>query len=63
MTAKFTIAELCECAKREVKQRKHVYARLVYQGKMDQKEAEREIALMRAIAEYFDAKTNPKFDL
>ncbi len=43
-------AEKYECAKREVRMRKRVYPRWVAQGKMTQAQADREIAIMEAIA-------------
>jgi hypothetical protein len=56
----FTFAELCKCAGRELAQRRRVYPRLVASEKMSQKIADREIAMMSAIAEYFEAKDQPK---
>jgi hypothetical protein len=51
MTEKtFTAAEKLKCAERELKQRYRVYARLVAQNKMTQRQADREIALMEDIA-------------
>lgn len=44
-----TIKDLITCAKREVGQRRRVYARLVTQGKMSQEKADWEIACMEAI--------------
>ena len=46
----FTTAEKRACAERELKQRKHVYPRLISQGRMSQEFADRQIALMQAIA-------------
>ncbi len=47
----FTNKEKADCAKREVGQRRKVYARLVAQQKMAQADASREIALMQEIAD------------
>jgi len=56
----FSVDQLCLCAKREVAQRKRVYRRLVSQGTMTEQSAEREIAMMQAIADYFEDQTQPK---
>lgn len=56
---RFTLVELAACARRELKQRRRVYRRLVEDGKMEEAEAEYEIELMSAIAEYFDELSNP----
>lgn len=45
-----TAREKFECAEREVKQRRHVYGRLVDNGKMTPLFAQRRIDLMEAIA-------------
>lgn len=50
-SGQFTNRELAHCAAREVKQREHVYPRLIYQGRLKAHEAERQIAMMRTIAE------------
>lgn len=47
----FTARELEREARREVGQREHVYKRLVEAGKLTQQKADRQIALMRAIAD------------
>jgi hypothetical protein len=52
----FTMTELVECAQREVKQRHKVYARLVERGAMTQVAADRQIAMMLAIAENLEAQ-------
>jgi hypothetical protein len=44
------------CAIREVKMRRHVYMSRVEQGRMTQEQADREIALMEAIAEDYQPK-------
>ena len=43
-------ADKLACAERELKYRRRVYGRLVERGKMDQREADRELELMEAIA-------------
>ena len=47
----FTLTELRECAEREVKLRRRVYANRVDTGRMTQREADRQIAMMDEIAE------------
>lgn len=46
----FTIAEQIDCIEREIRFREFVYPRRVRDGKMSQAEADRQIALMRAVA-------------
>ena len=46
----FTAAEKQECAEREVKMRKRVYARWIAAGSMDPTKAATEIAMMESIA-------------
>lgn len=46
----FTAKDKAECAEREVKQRQRVYLRRVADGRMSQQTADRQIALMEAIA-------------
>lgn len=46
----FTAKDKAECAEREVKQREWVYPRRVADGKMSQELANRQLALMKAIA-------------
>ncbi len=46
------------CTQREIKQRRRVYARLVANGRMKQAAADREIAIMEAIAEDYRKKTD-----
>jgi hypothetical protein len=48
-----TFTELATCAVREVAQRKRVYPRLVEAKRMSQAKADKEIAMMEAIAEHF----------
>lgn len=45
-----TAADKLQCAERELKYRRRVYGRLVERGKMSQREADRELELMEAIA-------------
>jgi hypothetical protein len=47
----FTDADKRACALRELKMRRRVYKRWVAEGRMSEAEAEREIALMQAIAD------------
>jgi hypothetical protein len=47
-----TLDELIRCAEREVRYRESVYPRMIANGRMTQRRAEREIALMQAIAEH-----------
>jgi hypothetical protein len=56
----FSDTELAACARRELAQRKRVYPRLVSKGKMDQRVAEVEIRMMARIAEFFEARTQPR---
>ena len=46
----FTLRELAECAERELKLRRRVYANRVDTGRMSEREAQRQIAMMEAIA-------------
>jgi hypothetical protein len=46
----FSAREKAECAEREARQRRRVYARLVFNGRMSQGMADVQIALMEAIA-------------
>lgn len=46
----FTNTDKYECAQREVRQRARVYPRLISTGRMSQEKADRETALMKAIA-------------
>ena len=46
----FSLKEKADCAKREVKHRRWVYANRVREGRMLQKDADYEIALMLEIA-------------
>lgn len=52
----FTDAEKLEAAEREVRQRKRVYPRWVSEGRLTQAFADRQIALMEAIADDYRAK-------
>jgi hypothetical protein len=49
----FTRAELRREALREIGQRRRVYPRLISQGKLRQADADRQIALMQAIADHY----------
>lgn len=53
---KYTDLEKAMCAEREVSQRKRVYPRLVENGKMSQQGADRQIDMMREIAEEYRAR-------
>ncbi|WP_412508779.1 hypothetical protein [Roseovarius sp. SYSU LYC5161] len=44
--------------RREIRQRRRVYPRLIEQGKMSQADADREIAIMEAIADDYDTKAD-----
>ena len=50
----YTFTQLHACAAREVRQRKHVYPRLIEGGKMTQKFADDQTAQMQAIADHFE---------
>jgi hypothetical protein len=50
----FTAREMADCARREVQQRQRVYSRLVVEGRMSGKTADRQIALMQAIADFLE---------
>lgn len=52
----FTNADLAECAEREAKQRRRVYVRLVENGKLTQRFADRQIAMMDRIARDYRIK-------
>jgi hypothetical protein len=58
--SEFSFEEFQKCAKRELAQRRRVYPRLVMTGKMTQADADREIEMMSAIADYFKTKRQPK---
>ena len=51
MARNFTAEELRQCAEREVKLRRQVYPNRVECGRMTQQLADRQIAMMQAIAE------------
>lgn len=57
---RFSLDQLHVCAKREVAQRKRVYGRMVAAGTMSAVTAEREIAMMQAIADFLETQTQPK---
>ena len=50
MTA-FTARDKCRCAEREIVQRLRVYPRLISENKMTTKQADRQIGIMKEIAE------------
>lgn len=54
----FTTAELADCAEREVRQRQHAYPRWVEAKRMTQSFADRQTALMRAIAQKLRAEAD-----
>ena len=59
----FTFTEKCECAKREVKFRQRVYARMVNVGEMTRENAERQINIMAEIAaDYAEMAKKEWFD-
>ena len=60
MSSEFSIAELIECARRELGQRKKVYRRLVLHEKMPGAQADREIALMEAIVRNLEEQEQPE---
>jgi hypothetical protein len=47
----FTAKDKLDAVDREVRYRVRVYARLIEQGKMTKEKADREVAIMRAIAD------------
>lgn len=57
---KFRVEQLALCAKRELTYRKRVYPRLIMEGRMDRLKATEEIAMMEAIARYFETKSQPE---
>ena len=55
----FTQQELAACAEREVKMRKRAYPRYVSLKRMSAEQAEREVAMMAAIAARLRAEAGP----
>ena len=53
------LPDLITCAKSELQMRRRVYPRLVTQGRMEEGEAQHEIALLRAIVANLEAQLNP----
>lgn len=51
----FTTNEMLACAERELRYRIRIYAKLVAEGKMSERQSGREIAVMGAIVEHFRA--------
>jgi hypothetical protein len=60
MSSDFSIDDLVACVRRELAQRRRVYGRLVIEGKMKGKDADREIALMQAIRENLENQQQPR---
>lgn len=58
MSASFTARDKAKCAAREARKRHQVYRRLVESGRMKQAEADREIAIMEAIAADYTAQAD-----
>lgn len=54
----FTAKDKAECAEREVRQRQRVYPNLVAAGRMTQQLADRQTALMEAIARDYRAEAD-----
>lgn len=54
----FSDEDKAACARREVKQRRKVYFRLVRDCRMSQQKADREIAIMEEIAADYEAAAN-----
>ena len=59
----FPYSELADCAKRELNMRKHVYPTRVAGRKMTRAKADREMAMMLAIAEHFEKLASEKEQL
>lgn len=53
-----TTKDKAECAERELRQRQRVYPRWVVDGRMTQAFADRQIAIMQAIAAEYRAKAD-----
>ena len=59
-----TAKEKLQCVERELSYRRRVYGRLVERGKMSEREAERELELMEAIAnDYRDLASDEEIPL
>lgn len=58
MLETFTTADLADCAEREVRQRQQAYPRWVEAGRMTQQLADRQTALMQAIARKLRAEAD-----
>ena len=54
----FTNADKLRCAERELVQRRRVYSRLIADGRMTKRQADREIELMAAIADDYQNKVD-----
>lgn len=62
----WTATEKLNCVQRELKYRIRVYARLVAEGKLSERQASREIALMAAIVDDYTkvvARETPQLNL
>jgi hypothetical protein len=57
----FTPAELAQCARVEVTRRRHVYREMLRQDTISLERAEREIAMMNAIADHFEDLMQTQF--
>jgi hypothetical protein len=55
----FTDQEKLACVQRELALRKHVYPRLIANGKLKPAAADRELALMLAIVEDYRSRAEP----
>lgn len=60
---KYTLDELIDCVKREVRMRRRVYPGMVREKKMDQAEADREIGMMQELADMLRKKRSPELNL
>ena len=55
MGEQFPLPDLAACAEREVRKRRHVYPNRILTGRMSQRFADRQIAMMEAIGEILRA--------
>jgi hypothetical protein len=60
LSDRFSFDQLEKCARRELGQRRRVYRGLVLRGVMSEATAEREIAMMAAIADFLETQSQPK---
>ncbi len=63
MKRQFTNEQLADCAKREARMRRNVYAGRVSKGAMSQSEAGRQIAMMEEIQAVFESGSSDQLDL